>query len=202
MAATIQPISTTDCCWGSREPWRKRSCTFYARLLGGKLNKAKKGELRFPLPVGFCYDEESRIILDPDEEVRGAVGLVFRLFRQTGTAFAVMQRFAGGGLRFPKRSYGGAWDGKIIWSRLTHSRVLSMLKNPSYAGMYVFGRYRYRRQISPEGGVQKRIQAVAMSDWPASLEEHHEGYITLEEFFKNQERLEKNRTNGEETLLA
>ncbi len=59
----------------------------HARLQGGKLNKAKKGELRFPLPVGFCYDEQSRIILDPDEEVRGAVGLVFRLFRETGTAF-------------------------------------------------------------------------------------------------------------------
>jgi len=174
----------------------------HARLQGGKLNKAKKGELRFPLPVGFCYDQESRIILDPDEEVRGAVGLVFRHFRETGTAFAVMQQFAEGALRFPKRSYGGAWDGKIIWGRLTHSRVLGMLKNPSYAGMYVFGRYQYRREISPEGGVHKRIQAVAMSDWRVSLKEHHEGYITLEEFFKNQERLDKNRTNGEEMVLT
>jgi DNA invertase Pin-like site-specific DNA recombinase len=174
----------------------------HARLQGGKLNKAKKGELRFPLPVGFRYDEESRIILDPDEEVRGAVGLVFRLFRETGTAFAVMQRFAEGALRFPKRSYGGAWDGKIIWGRLTHSRVLGMLKNPSYAGMYVFGRYRYRREINSEGGVQKRIHEVAMADWRVILKEHHEGYITVEEFFKNQERLEKNRTNGEEMVLT
>jgi DNA invertase Pin-like site-specific DNA recombinase len=174
----------------------------HARLQGGKLNKAKKGELRFPVPVGLCYDEQGRVILDPDEEVQGAVSLVFRLFRETGSAFGVMQRFAESALRFPKRSYGGAWDGKIIWGRLTHSRVLGMLKNPSYAGMYVFGRYQYRRQISPEGGVHKRIQAVAMSDWRVSLKEHHEGYITLEEFFQNQERLEKNRTNGEETLLA
>jgi len=174
----------------------------HARLQGGKLNKAKKGELRFPVPVGFCYDEQGGIILDPDEEVQGAVSLVFRLFRETGSAFGVMQRFAESALRFPKRSYGGAWDGRIIWGRLTHSRVLSMLKNPSYAGMYVFGRYQYRRQISPDGGVHKRIRAVAMSDWRVSLKEHHEGYITLEEFFQNQERLEKNRTNGEETLLA
>jgi len=174
----------------------------HARLQGGKLNKAKKGELRFPVPVGFCYDEQGGIILDPDEEVQGAVSLVFRLFRETGSAFGVMQRFAESALRFPKRSYGGAWDGRIIWGRLTHSRVLSMLKNPSYAGMYVFGRYQYRRQISPDGGVHKRIRAVAMSDWRVSLKEHHEGYITLEEFFQNQERLEKNRTNGEETLLT
>jgi DNA invertase Pin-like site-specific DNA recombinase len=174
----------------------------HARLQGGKLNKAKKGELRFPVPVGFCYDEQTRIVMDPDEEVRAAVGLVFRLFRETGSAFGVMQRFAENGLRFPKRSYGGAWDGKIIWGRLTHSRVLAILRNPSYAGMYVFGRYRYRREISAEGTVHKRIHAVAMADWRVSLKEHHEGYIALEEFFKNQACLEKNRTNGEETLLA
>ena len=56
----------------------------HARLQGGKLNKAKKDELCFPLPVGFSYDQEKRIILDPDEEVRGAVSLVFRLFRENG----------------------------------------------------------------------------------------------------------------------
>ena len=174
----------------------------HARLQGGKLNKAKKGELRFPLAVGFCHDEQGQTIRDPDAEEQGAVSLVFRLFRETDSAFGVVQRFAESGLRFPKRAYGGAWDGKIIWGRLTHSRVLSMLKNPAFAGMYVFGRYQYRRQINPEGGVQKRIQAVAMSDWRVSLQDHHEGYITLEEFFENQEHLAKNRTNGEGTLLA
>jgi len=172
------------------------------RLQGGKLNKAKKGELRFPLPVGFCNDEQGHIILDPDEEVRGAVAFVFRLFRETGSAFAVVQRFAESGLRFPKRAYGGAWAGKLIWGRLTHSRVLGILKNPSYAGMYVFGRYQYRLQISAQGEVRKRMQAVAMPDWRVRLPEHHEGYITLEEFLKNKERLEKNRTNGEETVLS
>jgi DNA invertase Pin-like site-specific DNA recombinase len=172
----------------------------HARLQGGKLNKAKKGELRFPLPVGFCYDEQGRIVMDPDEEVCAAVGLVFHLFRETGSAFGVMQRFTQSGLRFPKRSYGGVWDGKILWGRLTHSRVLAILKNPSYAGMYVFGRYRYRREISADGAVQKRIHAVAMADWRVSLKQHHDGYITVEDFFENQERLEKNRTNGENAL--
>jgi DNA invertase Pin-like site-specific DNA recombinase len=126
----------------------------HARLQGAKLNKAKKGELRFPLPVGLCHDEHGQTIRDPDAEVQGAVSLVFGLFRETGSAFGVVQRFAESGLHFPKRAYGGAWDGKIIWGRLTHGRVLSMLKNPGYAGMYVFGRYQYRRHINPEGGVQ------------------------------------------------
>jgi len=172
------------------------------RLLGGKLNKARKGELRFPLPVGLCYGEEGQVVLDPDEEVRGAVALVFRLFRETGTAFAVMQEFGKSTLRFPKRSYGGAWDGKLIWGQLSHSRVLNILKNPSYAGMYVFGRYQYRRQISPTGEVHKTPCAVPMADWRVSLQEHHEGYISWDEYLRNQERLAKNRTNGEEMMLS
>jgi DNA invertase Pin-like site-specific DNA recombinase len=172
------------------------------RLQGGKLNKAKKGELRVPLPVGLRYDDQDRIILDPDEEVRGAVALVFRLFRETGSAFAVVQQFAARGLRFPKRAYGGAWNGQLIWGRLTHSRVLSLLKNPSYTGMYVFGRYQYRVQISPQGEVRKQMRAVAMPDWRVRLPEHHEGYVTEEEFFANLERLQNNRTNGEGTVLS
>lgn len=172
------------------------------RLLGGKLNKARKGELRFPLPVGLCYDDEGRIVLDPDGEVQGAVALVFRLFRETGSAFAVMQRFAESSLRFPKRSYGGAWDGKLIWGHLTHGRVLSMLKNPSYAGVYVFGRYRYCRQINPAGEVRARMRRMPMADWRVRLEEHHEGYISWEEYLENQKRLEDNRTNGGEMVLS
>src|SRR5580698_5494701 len=172
------------------------------RLLGGKLNKARKGELRFPLPVGLSYDQESRIVLDPDEEVQGAVALVFRLFRETGSAYAVVQQFAKAALRFPKRSYGGAWNGKLIWGYLTHSRVLNILKNPSYAGMYVFGRYQYRRQIKPTGEVLKQVHPVSMAEWRVSLQEHHEGYINWDEYLKNQERLEKNRTNGEEMLVS
>src|SRR5450755_3179798 len=129
----------------------------HARLQGGKLNKAKKGELRFPLPVGYGYDEQGRIVPDADAEVRGAVEMVFRLFRETGSAYAVVHRFTQQGLRFPKRAYGGAWDGKIIWGRLSHSRVLGVLKNPSYAGLYLFGRYQYRREIGLDGEVRKRM---------------------------------------------
>ena len=173
-----------------------------ARLLGGKLNKAKKGELRFPLPVGLCHDENGHIVLDPDEEVRGAVSLVFRLFRETGSAFAVVQNFAKRALRFPKRAYGGAWNGKLVWGRLTHTRVLCMLKNPSYAGVYVFGRYQYHQQISTTGEIQKKMRAVPLPDWRVQLRQHHDGYISWDEFLENGKRLEKNRTNGEATMLS
>ncbi|MCG5077773.1 recombinase family protein [Paraburkholderia tagetis] len=172
------------------------------RLQGGKLNKAKKGELRFPLPVGLCYDDDGRIVLDPDDEVRGAVQLVFRLFQETGSAYAVVKRFAEEGLRFPKRAYGGAWAGRLIWGRLSHERVLGLIRNPSYAGDYVFGRYQYRQRITAQGEIQKRVQPVPKADWRVHLPDHHEGYITPDEFERNQVRLARNRTNGEGTVLS
>lgn len=173
-----------------------------ARLQGGKLNKAKKGELRFPLPVGLCYDDEGKTIFDPDQEVQGAVHLVFDTFQKTGSAYGVVQHFAQKGLQFPKRAYGGAWDGKLIWGRLTHSRVLGILKNPSYAGVYSFGRYRSSKEICPDGEVRTRTKPVPMNSWLVRIQDHHEGYITWQELEKNQELLEKNRTNGEEMVLS
>jgi DNA invertase Pin-like site-specific DNA recombinase len=174
----------------------------HARLQGGKLNKAKKGELRFPLPVGLCYDAQGTIVLDPDEEVRGVVSLVFELFRDRGSAYGVVQRFNALGLRFPKRAYGGAWAGKLIWGRLTHSRVLGILKNPSYAGVYVYGRYQSHRELSSNGEIQSTVRAMPKESWRVTLEDHHQGYITGDEYERNQAALAKNRTNGEQTVLS
>src|ERR1700746_724006 len=121
-----------------------------ARLHGGKVNKANKGELHFALPVGFIFDDD-KTALDPDQEVQGAVRTVFELFEQEGSAYAVVRRFQELGLRFPRRSYGGAWDGKLLWGRLTHSRMIGLLANPSSAGAYVFGRYQSSKQVGPSG---------------------------------------------------
>ena len=77
-----------------------------------------------------------------------------------------------------------------------------MIKNPSYSGVYVFGRYQYRKTITPAGEVRKRVQPVPKADWRVHLPEHHEGYITPEEFERNQARLARNRTNGEGTVLS
>ena len=166
------------------------------RLHGGKLNKAHKGELRFPLPVGFIWDSD-KIVLDPDQEVQGAVRSVFELFEKEGTAYAVVRRFNELGLRFPRRSYGGAWDGKLIWGRLTHSRVLGLLKNPSYAGRYVFGRYQSRKQIAPTGEISTTSRLMPQEEWRVVIPDHHPGYITWDRFLANAQRMAKNRTNRE-----
>lgn len=167
-----------------------------ARLHGGKLNKASRGELRFPLPVGFVF-EGDKIVLDPDREVQGAVRMVFDLFECQGTAYGAVRRFQELGLRFPRRAYGGAWDGKLLWGRLTHSRVLGILANPSYAGAYVFGRYQSCKQVGPSGDITTRSRPVPQEAWRVVIRDHHEGYIDWNRFTSNRHRLGANRTNDE-----
>ena len=171
-----------------------------ARLQGGKRNKAKRGELRFLLPVGLTWDDQGRIVLDPDEEVQGAVRLVFTTFRRTGSAYAVMHGFTQQGLRFPKRAYGGAWNGKLIWGHLSHGRVLAILKNPSYAGVYTYGRHRSIKEITPQGDVCHKTRLMPEEEWLTTIAEHHEGYISWEEYLDNGKKLEHNRTNMPEVL--
>ena len=173
-----------------------------ARLQGGKLNKAKKGELRFPLPVGLCYDDAGAIVLDPDAEVRGAVELLLAIFRETGSGYAVAQGFAARGLKFPKRAYGGVWNGRLIWGHLTDDRVRSVLKNPAYAGVYAFGRHRCVKHVLANGEVRSRVRAMPRPSWLVEIQDHHPGYISLDEHLHNLDILQRNRTNGEDTLLS
>jgi len=167
-----------------------------ARLHGAKLNKAQKGELRFPVPVGFVYDAD-KIVLDPDQEVQGAVRAVFELFEQENSAYRVVQRFHQLGLRFPRRAYGGAWDGKLIWGRLTHSPVIGVLANPCYAGTYVFGRYQSCKKIDAAGEICSQSRRMPEDQWRVVIPDHHQGYITRDQFRANRTRLADNRTNIE-----
>jgi DNA invertase Pin-like site-specific DNA recombinase len=168
-----------------------------ARLIGGKKNKAKKGELRFPLPVGYVYDTNGHTVLDPDEEVQTAIHNVFHAFRTTGTAYGVVQFFAQNSLRFPKRAYGGAWAGKLVWGTLNHGRVLGMLYNPAYAGAYVFGRYHDQKRVNPQGLFIHHTVRLPREEWEVFIPDHHLGYITWQEYERNLKQLHSNRTNLE-----
>ena len=166
------------------------------RLQGAKRHAAERGELRFPLPVGLAYDADGHTIIDPDQEVQAAIADVLKAFAQTGSAYGVVGVFAG--RRFPRRAYGGAWAGELRWGKLTHARVLGVLRNPSYSGTYVFGRYRYRRLVRPDGTITTSMIELPRSEWAVVIHDHHEGYISWERFLANQERLAHNNTrNGQ-----
>ena len=166
------------------------------RLLGGKLTKAEQGELRFRLPVGLVYDPTGKVVLDPDEEVQAAVRLVFALFEQYGSALAVVKHFTVHHLRFPERLWQRTRKGELVWEPLRCGRVLSVLHNPFYAGAYVYGRTKTRRQALPgeEPRIKGRTRQVKREDWPIVLRDAHPGYITWEQFRRHQQILDDNRT--------
>lgn len=168
----------------------------HSRLQGGKLEKAHKGELRFRLPTGFSYDPLDQVILDPDEQVQQAVRLVFDLFDQLGTAMAVVQHFAAHGLLFPTRFWGGGRNGELVWEPLQHGRMLMILRNPAYAGAYVYGKTKTRTKTLPGEAprIKGRTRQVEPENWPIILKDAHPAYISWEQFLRNCQRLEDNRT--------
>src|SRR6266545_3130393 len=164
------------------------------RLQGAKRAAAARGELHFPLPVGYVYDDEGATVMDPDEEVHAAVADVFAAFEATGSAYQVVGAFAE--RRFPKRAYGGSWAGELRWGRLTYSRACGVLSNPAYAGAYVFGRFRSRRVVAPNGTIRTRTMELPRAEWATVLVDHHPGYITWERFLVTEARLAANRTSA------
>lgn len=156
-----------------------------ARLRGGILNKARRGELQSPLPVGLAYDAAGKVVLDPDAQVQASLRHFFATFRRTGTARATVKAFREQQLTFPRRLRTGAHKGELVWGSLEHSRALHVLHNPRYAGAFVFGRLRARRR--PDG--RSTVEIRPREQWHALLHDAHAGYISWDEYEDNERRL-------------
>jgi DNA invertase Pin-like site-specific DNA recombinase len=163
-----------------------------ARLRGGILNKARRGELRGHLPIGFVYTPDGRVALDPDTQVQESVRLLFQTFLRTGAAHATVKYFREQRLLFPIRLAAGTRKGELAWTPLGLGRVVHLLHNPWYAGAYAFGRHRWRKQ--PDG--RTRRERVPREQWHALLRDAHPGYISWEEH----ERIEHQLQAGTKAL--
>jgi len=159
-----------------------------ARLRGGILSKARRGELETALPVGLVHDPAGKVALDPDQGVQQALQHLFATFERTGSARAVVQAFSDEHLRFPARVRSGERKGELVWMPLRHWRVLRTLHNPRYAGAFVFGRRRTR--TTPDG--KTTLQELPREQWTALIPDAHPGYISFERFETNQRLLAAN----------
>jgi hypothetical protein len=148
-----------------------------ARLQVGIRNKARRGELPVPLPVGFVYDATGAVALDPDRQIQSAVRMIFGTFRQVKSATATVRRFQREGLQFPRRPRGNLGKDEFCWGPLEHFRVLQILHNPRYAGAFVFGRTRVARTADLKSTTHVQ---VARKEWMALIQDAHVGYITWE----------------------
>jgi|HubBroStandDraft_1064217.scaffolds.fasta_scaffold11179_1 DNA invertase Pin-like site-specific DNA recombinase len=158
-----------------------------ARLRGGILSRARRGELKQMVPVGFVHDVQDRVILDPDAQVQAAVRLFFDTFRRTGSCLAVVKEFHAKDLLFPRRLRSGAHKGELVWAELLHCRARQIIHNPRYAGAFVFGRTKHRRL--PSGKYSSR--QVPSEEW-ILIRDVHPGYVTWEEYLSNLQRVKGN----------
>jgi DNA invertase Pin-like site-specific DNA recombinase/DNA-binding transcriptional regulator YiaG len=158
-----------------------------ARMRGGLLAKARRGELRIGLPVGFVYDDQDRVVLHPDVQVRRTLELFFHTFRRTGTAGSTVKRFTVQNIPFPRPAKTGARTAEVVWGRLSIRRAVSILHNPRYAGAFAYGRNRIRKQ--PDGRYQKR--RLPQDQWLCLLLDNHPGYISWKQYERNEHRLEQ-----------
>ena len=160
-----------------------------ARLRGGILSKARRGELIMPLPIGLVYDAAGHVILDPDTAIQGALRHLLATFEATGSATAVVKAFRAAGLTFPWRHRKGPRKGETDWQPLRHPTVLHVLHNPRYAGAFTYGRHREQ----PRPG-RKRGSSITVprQEWISFIPGAHPGYITLDQWEANIARLAAN----------
>jgi len=162
------------------------------RLHQGERQKAARGELRLPLPAGLIHNRDGSVTFNPDEEVQERLRLVFAKFRELRSAKAVMRYLRRGNLLLPVRPLHGPAPHDVVWRPADSARVIQILKNPAYAGAYVYGRRRpdpLRRQPGSEriGSV-----AVAPEEWSICLKDAHPAYLDWDEFMANRRQLADN----------
>jgi DNA invertase Pin-like site-specific DNA recombinase len=161
----------------------------HTRLDGARVAAAARGELRLPLPVGLVRDDDGQIVKDPDEQVAAAITDMFAAFTATGSAYGVITAFAG--RRFP-----AGRQGQRTWGPLTYSRVMHLLHNPAYAGAYAFGRTRTRQHVDAGGGVRSRTRTLPRDQWQVLIRDHHQGYLTWQDYLTIQAKMAANHTSG------
>lgn len=161
-----------------------------ARLNGGIRNKAKRGELRRGLPVGFVWGEEAgEVRFHPDEQVTTAIATVFARFSEMGSARRVWLWFRSEGVQFPLQMVQG---GEIRWGAASYTAIHHVLTNPVYAGAYVYGKTRQETVLDASGVRRKRVRKLPRSEWQVLIPEHHPGFIDWPTYEDNQARIAKN----------
>jgi DNA invertase Pin-like site-specific DNA recombinase len=162
------------------------------RLHQGERQKAARGELRLPLPVGLIHNRDGSVTFNPDEEVQERLRLVFAKFRELRSAKAVMRYLRRGHLLLPVRPLHGPAPHDVVWRVADSARVIHILKNPAYAGAYVYGRRRPDPLRRQPGSERIGTVAVAPEDWAICLKDAHPAYLDWDEFMANRRQLADN----------
>jgi DNA invertase Pin-like site-specific DNA recombinase len=169
--------------------------TLRNRLERGRQNKAARGELFYGVPVGYVQLPSGEVTLDPDEQVRGVVRLIFEKFDELGSAWAVFRYLLDAGVRVGLRAARGPRRGELVWQRPNRGTVDRLLRHPIYAGAYTHGRHQYGPMPSL-GRPAPACRRVPLSEVPVLMRDRLPAYITWEKFLANQDRLGQNQSKS------
>lgn len=162
-----------------------------ARMLDAARAKARRGALRISVPIGYIWHREMGLGLDPNLRVQEAIRLIFGRFRQLGSARQVLLSLAAEQMHFPRPSDGKTWV-SFDWAPIRYRSVIAILKNPFYAGAYIYGKTEHRTTLI-DGRVRKTYHHEKPFDqWEVMIKDHHESYIEWSEFERNQKLLAAN----------
>jgi DNA invertase Pin-like site-specific DNA recombinase len=158
-----------------------------ARMQRGRLNKAQRGEYAKRVPVGYAYDSiTGQLQLSPDQAVRHAVEQIVHLFSQLGSMRSVLLCLNRESLQLPHQVHRHGLGPQIVWRRPSYEVVYQVLTNPIYAGVYCYGRRATRHDpLTHTRHVERRSREA----WEVFLPDHHPGYLSLEQWEANMERL-------------
>ncbi len=159
-----------------------------ARLIGGQRNAAARGALKMILPIGLAYNDRDEVVFNPDRSIVDAIRLVFDGFRRRGSAMGVVKWMHQENMTLPSRPLSGPTRGELRWALPSFAQVGRILKNPRYAGAFVYGRHRSRRQ----GDGTTTYRTVPMDEWEVCIPGAHAGFIDWDEFLRNQATLASN----------
>lgn len=166
------------------------------RMQGGKMAKAERGELAIRPPIGYWRRPSGEVVLEPDEQARTLVHLVFDTFARIGTLNGVLRYLVAHDLQLPVRSAAGADKGELTWRRPTRETLQNMLHNPIYAGYYAYGRRQSDGRRRKPGRPSTGRVVTAMDSWHVLLPDRMPAYISAEQYAANLRRLEANRNTA------
>lgn len=162
------------------------------RLVEGAQAKARRGEYRVGVPVGYLWEHKTAPEMDPDRRVQEVIRTLFRLFERFESARQVHQHMCREGMLFPRPSDGKRAGAPYRWGAPAYRNIISVLQNPFYAGAYAYGKSTARTTLV-EGRLTKSYgHSLPMERWSVLLRDHHAGYIRWVDFERNQERLRRN----------
>lgn len=162
------------------------------RMVEGRLNKARRGELFYHVPIGYVKQPSGQVVLDPDEQVQFVVRLAFEKFEELGAVSRVLDYFVEHGFRLGIRPHDGPNRGNLEWRRPNRATLTEMLHHPIYTGAYSFGRCQVDPRLKREGRSAGR-RRVPMEQWHALQQQRLPAYISWDQYLANQRQLEQNR---------